>query len=256
MINRVRTLLMNRGREGHAQNAPGEEYIPPLFRRRELTQQLQRIHSIIFGSNPDRYFLNYRLRQLTQLIHATPLDENVGDRRTLTYLPFRQDFQPSQVAVSTTAVESNHFIAGKLQADEAHGHSQYGWVVSVLSAGLVSIQQTQPQQSLVEFSYTTSGNLSSQIPLPSSQLTLRIANAQPGDKLTVTGTANPHTDLSQILTKAAATLEILPETGVFSVGQSAQMYLAIWQQHPLFLVRMAALLLAFADAVDAQPVEV
>ena len=88
MINHVRTLLLNRGRDGTPRTSPGEEYVPPTFAPRALTTPLRTAFTTLYGGDPDRLMLNYRLRQLTALLHSTELEEYVlaKDPR-VTYLP-------------------------------------------------------------------------------------------------------------------------------------------------------------------------
>ena len=122
MLNKVRTLLMNRGREGHDLRLPGEEYIPADFVRRVQPVWLRRIYARLFGANPDRLFINYRMRQLMQLIHATPLSEFVAaDVADLTYLPFRDELNDSlfRQIVTRTRLAGKRNTTGRLAAQRA-----------------------------------------------------------------------------------------------------------------------------------------
>lgn len=89
MINHARTLLLN---DKALPDELGEEFVPefaPLY----LPRSLDRVHKILFGKQPIRQELNYKLRCIMQLLHATELAEFVLqlDPR-VTYLPFDEVF--------------------------------------------------------------------------------------------------------------------------------------------------------------------
>lgn len=87
MINHARTLLGNQAAILLGLNFPGEEYVPETFYPVTLPSPLARIRALLFGSQPDRIMVNYRLRQYMTLLHATELSQYVtafGAR--LTYL--------------------------------------------------------------------------------------------------------------------------------------------------------------------------
>jgi hypothetical protein len=83
---------MNVGHDGHGIDELGEEFIDPLFVPRHLPPGMQSMHRILFGSVRDRLFMNYRMRQIMQIMHASPLEQDllVQDSR-ITYLPFKPD---------------------------------------------------------------------------------------------------------------------------------------------------------------------
>jgi hypothetical protein len=74
MINHARTLLLNVGSGTYAPGVLGEEYIP-TYTPIKLPPFLQLPHKILFGTNPDRVFLNYRAAELLRLLHQTELAE-------------------------------------------------------------------------------------------------------------------------------------------------------------------------------------
>jgi hypothetical protein len=92
MINHIRTLLLNRPREID-QDLPGEEYVPGDFKEvTGLPDAVRKARRILFGSKPDRYMLNYRLRQIMAALHSTELAEHVLDADSrVTYWPPRDD---------------------------------------------------------------------------------------------------------------------------------------------------------------------
>src|SRR5262245_23183604 len=52
-----------------------EEIVDPDFSALKLPSFLETVRAQLFGSDPDRYMLNYRCHQLLALTHATPLAE-------------------------------------------------------------------------------------------------------------------------------------------------------------------------------------
>ncbi len=89
MINHVRNLLMNVSSSSQS-DLPGEEYVPVDFRPRLLTPTAAAARRILFGSSPDRLYLNYRLREYMTLLHTTELAEFVTDLDPrVTYWPLR-----------------------------------------------------------------------------------------------------------------------------------------------------------------------
>lgn len=74
MINHGRTLLMNSsGTELVPDWVLGEQLIDPTFVALALPQYLLDIRHRLFGAAPDRQFMNYRLAQYMNVLHATEL---------------------------------------------------------------------------------------------------------------------------------------------------------------------------------------
>lgn len=259
MINRIRTLLLNRGRDGYALNIPGEEYIAPTYIRRKLPTGLSRFHTTIFGATPDRLFLNYRARQLMQLIHATQLADSVGSETDITYLPFRNDFTSAVFTRNVTHVTDSSvpiYVLGEHAADESNGHTTYSWTIQKTAEDTVTITQLQPRQVVTTAAITFTNGLSSSIPLVANKLHTRFGAADVGFTYTVTSVVAPLTDISQILLRATALTTELNEQNVFAeyAGTVQKMYYDIWKNHPYFAMKYAAALLAIANYTETRSV--
>lgn len=76
MLNHARTLLLNRNGTDAAYT-PGEQAVPVDYAALELPTYLQTLRARLFGADPDRAMLNYRLHQYMTLLHATELDADV-----------------------------------------------------------------------------------------------------------------------------------------------------------------------------------
>lgn len=129
MINHARTLLLNLdGRTSH-RDEPGEEYIPVDYVPVILPSYIQAVRRVLFGSAPDRYFLNFRARELMAYIHYTELSQFVYDfDPRVTYWPetdrpfylTEKQVRATQAAGLPTA--QPHFN-GDLFADNTRGRS-------------------------------------------------------------------------------------------------------------------------------------
>lgn len=72
MVNHARTLLLNvSGSAAVDPDLPGEEYVPPAFVALDWPAAMLRVRAALFGNDPDRAMLNYRLRQLMTAAHAS-----------------------------------------------------------------------------------------------------------------------------------------------------------------------------------------
>ena len=72
MFNHIRTLLLNLPPVVAASGFPGEEIVPDTFQSLTLPGYLQTARAALFGTNPDRAMLNYRLRQFLQPEMSAP----------------------------------------------------------------------------------------------------------------------------------------------------------------------------------------
>ena len=254
--NRVRTLIMNRGRAGHGLDIPGEEYTPPDFLPRTLPIGLVRMYNVLFGTKPDRLFINYRMRQIMQLIHATPLGDTVGDT---TYIPFRADFT-TDVFNTTVSQQSDAavpvYIRGTHSADINNGYTGYKWRVQKTAADAVTLTQLMPLQVSTVIPITFTSGLSSIITLGAGSLNTRFGQADNGYQYTITTTVKPNRDLSTVLQNAVTTTTELTEQDVFAPELSAMqsMYYDVWQTHAQFTMRYAALFMALANYIEAREV--
>jgi hypothetical protein len=260
MVNRIRTLLMNRGRDGYDHDFPGEEYVEGTFIRKKLSTYLLRFHQALFGREPDRLFLNFRLRQLMTLIHSTELEEYVSipDPR-ITYLPldsqtlFDEAFTPS--AIQTAGDTAPIYVSGVHEADEAIGLAQQSWKIENLADNMLRITRQRPRLSTVDMSYAISHELSTTITLPGSALNFRIRAADVGATWRIHVAGRPARDIGQVIEQAVAALGDEGLQGIFPPLPTEPLltFRNVWTDHPFAPYRYAALLLAFAEQIDRAP---
>lgn len=181
MINHARTLLLNQPGKNYAPGTPGEEYTPRGYTARQVPSYVLFPHKILFGSNPDKVFLNFRAAELLSLIHATELEEFVyalDPRITYTTTEQTDFFAPSlNVALSKTSgsTRAKLFLSGKPRADNSRGKCFGDYLIQLLDtdAGAVTVitsainfdNISQP----LEFSNGVSG-VSNAVAIPSSGL--------------------------------------------------------------------------------------
>jgi hypothetical protein len=259
VINAVRTLLMNRGRDGYAHDFPGEEFVDPAFKQRSLPPHLLRAHQTLFGREPDRLFLNYRVRQLMTFLHSTELaDFIVADDPRLTYLPL-EDTTLFDAAFTVDAIQIGHsyplYLAGTFEADEGRGIAQQVWRIEAISPDSLRIERQRPSVATFDIHYGHANGLSAPIILPGTDLTIRFNAVPDGTAWRVEAAGRPQTDIGVVISRLETSLGDAGVSQVFPPlpPEPVATYLNIWNKHPLFVYRFSALLLAIAAQVEQAP---
>lgn len=181
MINHVRTLLLNQS-SSQAQSVafPGEEYVPLGFAPVTLTPGLKRVVDILFGQNPDRAMMNYRLRQYMTLIHGVPiLDAHVKtlDSR-ITYLPSRDTtlVRASDYTVNVLQIPSGSartlLLSGDVYSLSDPSRLRHVWTLEILSSSTVKVTKNTTPTDMVVENFSTVDGLTSAIPLVGSPLSV------------------------------------------------------------------------------------
>lgn len=261
MINHARTLLMNVLADSTALlTLPGEEIIPPEFRPRGRAHTAA-AREVLFGTNPDRYLLNYRCRQYLSLLHATELDHYLTalDAR-VTYdfadQPFYDEdlFRPIAVQIAGTATDL--YLQGAAGPPDGSGRMRRVWQLSVVSGETARVRLETPlSQEIV--AYTVSNQLSSPVGLPGSQLIARF-RPQVGAAWRIEVLSRPQRDLSQIEAAThdlpAEVLELLFRDPLDTADvEPWQTFRALWEAHPVMAYRLGGFLLALIYQLDRIP---
>ena len=249
MINHVRTLLLNRGPDGYSPaHDPGEEVVPP-YHPRQLQGTLATAHQFLFGLQPDRLFLNFRLAQIMGWLHASDLAEQVFvlDNR-ITYPP-----QPTAVAqwFRNSLPDPGWQLIRPAVADEGRGWTSFGYQFT-RAGDNVQFLQTAPVRQLLTVPFDWQDGLSAQLDLPASQAGLR-ATPELAASGQFTLRAQPTTDLGQLLT-AWAGLVGLPLAELVFAGSAEPLLRRCWATAPCDTTKYAALLLGFAYYLEHQPI--
>ena len=155
MLNHARTLLLNRDATASlGATFPGEELVPAGFRELSLPAYLRNIRTKLFGSTPDRFMLNYRLRQFMTLLHATPLAQYVTalDSR-LSYLDAGDDLLQQSFRPAAKTPTTDIAIIGDGEPPDMTGLCHYCFGLEVAPGGFLAYQIAPPT------AWTASGQL-------------------------------------------------------------------------------------------------
>ena len=261
MINHARNLLLNRCDSGqYPWDFPGEEYVPPTFVRKLLPQWLNRGMQILFGSDPDRLFLNHRLRQVMPLLHATELEDYVLalDSR-ITYWPLVDDdrfelaygYQVDQVPGYpdvTTYITGTHF------ADEGVGRTTMQWALEVVDGQYVRVTRHTPPLVSELVPYTIEDGLSSLIPLTGTGLLFRFHEAIAGTSWIIYSRAKPTQDISDVLRSMAGVMGVGNIEGFLtSPDEPWATFRNLWNDSDLFAYQYGGMLMALIYYMDGLP---
>jgi hypothetical protein len=248
MYNHARTLLMNLdGSAGYFLDLPGDELIPADYRKLVLPGALDLIRMRLFGAEPDRAFLNYRVAQLLEIIAATELQSHVLalDPR-LTYgkpdirLSDPQTYVPH---ISQFSGTTQLTITGTPAAPDASGQSQYAYNLT-LASGSLTVERTQFPATSVTTLITLTNQLSQPIALPFSGYQVRV-NSTSAARWSVRGWLRPQAALADITTSVRSIGEstLIALFGVDDV-EPYRTFRNCWESHPEYAYRLGGLVLA------------
>lgn len=250
MINHLRTLLLNRsGSDQPGVPYPGEEFVPAEYNAKTLPTYLKTVHQLVFGINPDRAQLNWRLRELLAILHTTPMEAAVLalDPR-VTYIPFTGILFTELISGTTIKPQggTTALLYPLVAQDDTDDQIYYRWRIRVLNATDVSIQVLSNPvliPSAVTLNYTVSGGISSIVPLPSSPHSVRFQPTVGADWI-LTILQEPARKLFDVYTNAKQGL--LNDTSVELFG-NVEPYLSfknLWELSPLPSWQLCGLVLA------------
>ena len=176
MLNHARTLLMNVSGDGYG-GWLGDEYIPPTYVPVVLPSYLEKLRVYFFGTNPDRVFLNYRVRQLLAVLHSTPLVEFVEslDSR-ISYDVNNQDlFADSNYGLNDT---DNLFFTNRIGAPDVLGRSFHKWKIRRMSSVTIWVEKLSPNREVTIQEYVITDGLSNILSLPGSEAGFRFRDSE------------------------------------------------------------------------------
>lgn len=259
MINHVRTLLMNTAQGGYPPTFPGEEYVP-AFQPKRLTRGLRLARQLLFGSAPDRLMLNYRMRQLMELLHSTELDEYVYllDSR-VTYLPLSSVFFDDVFKLEIQQLGGSGdplYIRGTHDPNESAGQLEQVWDLTVTDDAALVVKRRPPVKTTpVTIDYTK--GLCTPVPLTGTSLTAQFHQVPDGTYWKITSRARPRTDLMQLLSQLVSAFGEQGDQEVFPplAPEPVATFERVWRHHELAPYRYSALLLAMAWKINGLPQE-
>lgn len=250
MINHARTLLMNRTVAVPDYAFLGEEYVPPEFHALALPGFLTAPARILLGDDPDREFMNYRLRQLMTVLHSTPfvahaleLDSRftyaTGEDSTL----FAETlFRPT--IVQTAGAPAAVTVLGLPTSPDAQGRIRNSYGLEILGSTISVVRETPPAAQAFP-TYTVTAGLSSPVPLLPTGYYLLIASAEVGASWVIEVKTRPQRSLGD-LTMALANIGEPNLLALFGTAKT-EPYLTfrnLWNDHPNMAYKLSGFLLA------------
>jgi len=168
----------------------GDEYIPPTYSPVVLPTHLEKLRVYFFGTNPDRVFLNYRVRQLLSVLHATPLVEFVEDLDSrISYDPNNSDlFADSNYGLRDT---DNLFFTNEIGAPDVLGRSFYKWKLRRMGPETIWVEKLSPIREITIQEYTITNGLSNILSLPGSEAGFRFRDSELPTTTLVLATLTP-----------------------------------------------------------------
>lgn len=255
MVNHIRTLLLNKASVGSATGYAGEEYVPFAFKAVELPTDLKKIRALLFGTDPDRYMLNFRLRQYLPLLHQARLSEFVESRDDrVSYELFDDDYFSSLFGITVTKADlftGDLISVGRFAADENTGKMFYNWTITVTDANTVNVQTSSPTLTNNNYAYTLTNNRSDQIPFDHSTLKFMFTGPV-GAKWYVDGLARPSRTLADIWKTLRDGLTTILEISLFGAAPAGDylIWSNIWNKHSYPEYKIGAVLLALAARTE------
>lgn len=239
------------------QHIIAEEIIDPNYVPKVLPTYIRSLRAVLFGDNPDRSMLNYRVKQLLAMIHASELAEFVTDLDPRITYNFETNTSLSEEGLNNVIVEqvsgtaSELILAGAPSSPDRLGQMLFQWRVSYTSP-TTTITRLYPYQTQNTTAIFTAG-VSQEIPLLGSNLTVRHKDSTAD--WTVTHRAKPKRDLGELM----ANIDTLGETTftkLFNVSNSKgktepfQTFYNLWRQHYALPYRLGAVVLAMGYQTD------
>ena len=258
MINHIRTLLMNKLADPGLLEL-GEEFIEPTFLPKTVPGAAQRYRQVLFGANPDRAMLNYRLYQYMVLLHETDLVEFImePDSRITYDFAGRPFFDPM---VYVPNVEQrigsgkSLNLYGPPMVPDSSGDMYRSWIITIKSGSTVDVSEQGVNPVLINnYPYTITGGLSSHIPIVGSPENYFIfQDAVVGSQWFVNQYSRPQASLGTLLEAARAVeepslVELFSRTSPRGNTEPVQTFYNLFTEHQEVAYALGGLLLAIVQ---------
>ncbi len=253
MYNHARTLLMNV--DGGPQSGyPGDELIP-TYKAVQLPHLLEGVRAQLFGTSPDRHMLNYRVRQLLALTHATPLEEYLlaKDPR-VTYRLDTDDWPDSVFAPAAVRLagpgSASLTVIGSPTPPDASGRCYLAYEVEVTASDTVKVTRRTAPGQIVLFELAVTDGLSDAVPLPGSGYSV-LLSSDLAQVWQVSAVNRPQLDPSA-LAEAVASLSEQTFNALFGVTdvEPYATFRALWFRKRELPLRLGALVCALVYRTD------
>jgi len=253
MINHIRSILLNAPQaQAHPVDFIGEEYVSPEWVPVPQPHGVARLRDILFGHNPDRALMNYRLRQFMTLIHSTDLEQYVHEKDSrVTYWPgttrgiFDKAFGATVTDVSVSGSQLTPVGTLELSRD---GQLYDKYLITVSSSTAVIIDRKTKPYSLE----TVSMVAGQPVVLPGTQLQFMILNPQASDSWELELLRRPTADLGTLVKNVETNLGAGALADVFGPAgeEPYKTFKTLWEDHPYLDYKLGGLVLALAHRMD------
>ena len=228
----------------------GDEYIPPEFVSLTLPGAITIIRNYLFAAEPDRVFLNYRVRQYLTVLHSTDLEQFLLELDPrITYNVDTADMFDDSV-FGLPKIEGLFFL-DELGSPDAGGKCFHKWRLTRRAPTVVGVERQSPPVQRSFRAFTIENGLSSRILLTGSGASFRLQDGifGIGSVANVSAYARPTRELGDIESELLGLgREAIWE--VFGVGtpQAAnepfKTLWNLWRQHDQLPYRLGSLLVA------------
>lgn len=248
MINHIRTLLLNRSSAQIDTAALGHEFVPPDFRQVALPQELTRVRSVLFGSNPDSVGMNYRLRQFMPFLHSPGMLSFTTDPdNRITYQNTDSAFFTAAYGlVAIPRLGSPVLSIGSHPSLDLSdtGKLEHRWYGTVVAAPTGS--ETPNTIELVAGS-------SAEVPVPGFKLaTVRLLSGSAGDTFELFLRQRPAVDIAELVPTLNSVMGPDIDTALFGQPPYAMPFrdFKAWSLLPHLQFQLAGVLFALAYRTD------
>jgi len=259
MINHLRTLLLNEsGEAALGESVPAEEFVPPEFRPVRLTRELAEVRNVLFGVAPDRAMLDYRLRQLMALLHASPLSDYITAKDPrITYWPFRDNDLFVNSVYGTTITQlagdrTNFYLQGDPRQLTDSERLLRRWRVTVVDSDTVEVSAMHYPYSIEEFEYASVDGISAPaLPLIGSNLSF-LFQTNIGAIWLIESLFRPHKGIADIIRELDTTITASIGNALFGVRpvEPYTTFSNLWHTSKQGVYRLCGVLLALAYRID------
>lgn len=263
MINHIRTLLLNSSiAEARALTFPGEDIVPLSYRPVILSDPLLSVYRTLFGSNPDRAYKNWRLREYMTTLHNSKLADHltVSDKR-ITYWPYDRplgfDSDPL-LGANVSRVYGNMAmeVIGDPVADDANGRLLWTGNLDIENGTDYRIACETPRRLESTGVLTFTSGLSAPIAVPGTNVKFVLAQtASTSDRFLITLMARPGKGISDVMIDLESMIGRRATgraaTALFGSGSTEpyKTYRNLWLDGVPTL-RLGAVLLALAKRIE------
>jgi hypothetical protein len=194
MINHARTLLLNQPGKLYMPGIIGEEYIPANYSPVALPSYVITPRRIIFGTDPDKVFLNFRAWELLSLAHETELAEFIYELDPrITYWPQNRTdfFTQTSASASLKKVRgysrARAYLKGQPAADNSRGRAFSEYFIQLtsnsgdISASITAESDTYALTADIEPD-SESSNFSQWLSLPNNNLEIQFSDIVPDSR--------------------------------------------------------------------------